>query len=289
MQMSDKPKVIPTNGPLADCDGGMDEGTEGADEKAAEAQCAGHCNGHKCVCDPNTGGPNASIGPAGKRADSLRGAVRVATLLVAGVLLMVMVAACSASGSGQPLMTPQQVQQLDANITSSKAQVATEAASTQAKLDAAKAANDAAGIAAAQKQLDVLTTATAALNRASAMLAASKDPQTGSVTVDSGAMGAISTAATFIPPPYNVLVAAGLPLAWGIVQMFQKNNANQQVAAKQSEAATNLAAAQSLVAAVDALRAKAPAVADAMKQHKATILEQLTPEALAIVNEKSVT
>lgn len=88
-------------------------------------------------------------------------------------------------------------------------------------------------------------------------------------TVDEQAVG--MGVAGLVPPPWNVFVAAGIPLAWGAWERYSKTKR-----------------ATELVAAVDAMKKENPIIADAMKDDatRTAMWEQMSPSTYRFVEDR---
>lgn len=103
--------------------------------------------------------------------------------------------------------------------------------------------------------------------------------------------GGACVAAAFFPwlLPVGVVVALLVVAGPGLMAEWQKRKVEADRDAHAVRAAENESAARSIVNAIDALRAREPAVAAAMKAHKGDILGALTPEAIEIVEDERTT
>lgn len=117
--------------------------------------------------------------------------------------------------------------------------------------------------------------------RALAALAAARTAD-GTVTPESAATAAGSAAVAMLPPPWGLVAGVALSTAGGILAWHRQRRQTQAAEARAKDAD---AAARSIVAAIDALRAAAPIVKNEMggSAAKLAMSAHLTPEAAALI------
>lgn len=91
--------------------------------------------------------------------------------------------------------------------------------------------------------------------------------------------GAAAAAGALLPPPFNLIVMIGGPLALLATQEIRARRRKQEADELEK-------AARSIVNGIDRVRNASPAFAEAMKEHKGELIGAYTEKAIEIVNDE---